>query len=198
MMKTKRIFYIGLIAIMALVISLVTLATSQSLMRIDAAEPKVLFPIDGSPYDFFGFALAVKSGTMIVGAHGSDPLGVNSGTAYIFRRKGGQWIQQAMLVPEDGEDHAWFGYSVDVDGRRAVVGAYGRFKPVSTGAVYVFRRKGASWKEEAKIMATDTDIGDHIGCAVAISGKTIVAGAFGRGDAGKNSGAAHCCPNVGF
>lgn len=190
-MKTTRIFYFRFLVLMGLVISLVTLVTSQSLLRIDTAVPKVLIPTDGSPNDFFGSALAVKSGTMIVGALGSDPLGVNSGAAYIFRRKGGEWNQQAMLVPEDGEDHAWFGCSVDVDGRRAVVGAYGRFEPVSTGAVYVFRRKGASWKEEAKIMATDTDIGDHIGCAVAISGKTIVAGAFGKGDAGKNSGAAY-------
>lgn len=190
-MKNRGIFLVRFVVLIGLVISLIILFASHSLARIDADIPMVLYPKGGSPYDGFGFALSVKLGTMIVGAHVCDPFGVNSGAAYIFRRKSGQWIQQAMLVPEDGEDHAWFGWSVDVDGRRAVVGAYGRFEPVSTGAVYVFRRKGASWKQEAKIMATDTEIGDHIGCAVAISGTTIVAGAFGKGDSGKNSGAAY-------
>ena len=139
-MKTKRIFYIGFIVTMALVISLVTLATSQSLMGIDTAEPKVIFPTEGSPNDFFGSALAVKSGTMIVGALGSDSFGVNSGAAYIFRRKGGEWIQQAMLFPEDGEDHAWFGCSIDVTGRTIVVGATSsEGASGKSGAVFVFK-----------------------------------------------------------
>lgn len=187
-MKRRNIYHMGLIVLVLLHVSLATLAASQLLAKTVAPIPQVIFPSEGE----CGWAIAVSGSTIIAGDDSASPFGLSSGAAHIFRRKSGQWIQQATLVPSDGEELAWFGRSVDVDGRIAVVGAPGPTSKVYlTGAVYVFRRKGGSWKEEAKLTAPIPEIRDRFGCSVAISGTTIVVGAKGKGHAGEKSGAVY-------
>jgi len=72
-----------------------------------------------------------------------------------------------------------------------------------SGAVYVFRRIGATWTQEAYLKASNTDPGDKFGRSVALSGDTLAVGAPGeassasgidgdQSDNGKgNSGAAY-------
>jgi FG-GAP repeat len=59
-----------------------------------------------------------------------------------------------------------------------VVGAYG--KNSSTGAAYVFVRSGTSWPQKAKLTASDGSAGDYFGNAVAISGSSVMVGAWGK------------------
>ncbi len=51
----------------------------------------------------------------------------------------------------------------------------------SSGAAYVFVREGGVWSQQAYLKASNTDMGDGFGSAVAISGNTIVVGATGEG-----------------
>ena len=86
-----------------------------------------------------------------------------------------------------------FGWSVAIDGNTLVVGAYtedGSATGVngipdngaaSSGAAYVFVREGGVWSQQAYLKASNTDMGDGFGSAVAISGNTIVVGATGEG-----------------
>ena len=75
------------------------------------------------------------------------------------------------------------------------------------GSAYVFSRSGTAWTQQAKLTAddatsdistfnTDTfvfddDRGSALGFSVAVSGDTVVAGAFGDNDKGKDAGAAY-------
>jgi hypothetical protein len=47
-----------------------------------------------------------------------------------------------------------------------------------SGAAYVFLRSGTSWNQQAYLKASNTDRNDHYGNAVAVSGGTVVVGAF--------------------
>lgn len=61
----------------------------------------------------------------------------------------------------------------------------------SAGAVYVFRRTGASWVAEQKITAPDGEAGDLFGEALAVDDDTLLVGATGDDDRGDNAGAVY-------
>ena len=54
-----------------------------------------------------------------------DNNGNNSGSAYVFKRTGSSWTEEAKLIPSDGAAGDEFGWSVSVSGDYAVVGAFG-------------------------------------------------------------------------
>ncbi|MBF0352011.1 MAG: hypothetical protein HQM11_13340, partial [SAR324 cluster bacterium] len=101
--------------------------------------------------------------------------------------------QQAYIkaVNNDSPDH--FSESIAISGDTLVVGAQGESSNQTTitngttassdnsnsgsGAVYVYKRTGTSWVQEAYIKAVNNDVSDHFGKSVAISGDTLVVGA---------------------
>ncbi len=75
-----------------------------------------------------------------------------------------------------------FGYSVDVSGNYAIVGAYsddfGTSNP-NMGSAYIFEKEGiADWELVQKINNSDQDDYDRFGWSVAIDGNRIVVGAY--------------------
>ncbi|WP_156779051.1 integrin [Acidovorax sp. RAC01] len=66
------------------------------------------------------------------------------------------------------------------NGTTLAVGAYG--EAGNTGAVYVFTRTGATWSQQARIVAPDGEANDYFGNAVALSadGSTLAIGADGQ------------------
>lgn len=97
---------------------------------------------NSAPGDHFGDAVALSGdgNTLVVGAHWQtgtlsgittgtnfgDATGPDSmGAAYVFRRTGGSWAQQAYLKASNNTDDFQFGTSVAVsgDGRTTAVGA---------------------------------------------------------------------------
>jgi len=86
------------------------------------------------------------------------------------------------LIAGDPANSDAFGWSVDVDGDRAVIGtpkddADGIGS--NTGAAYVFLRntQTGEWVQEEKLVMQGAAAGDEFGTSVAISGDTIVVGA---------------------
>ncbi len=69
---------------------------------------------DGGPVDSFGIDVAIDNDLAVVGAHLDDEMGPSAGAAYVFRRIGGAWIEQAKLVAPDGMPDDQFGRRVDV------------------------------------------------------------------------------------
>lgn len=100
--------------------------------------------------------------------------------------------QLAKLTAFDTGNNDVFAHSVSIDGRVAVIGAYGD-NSVSrqSGAAYVFRLQGSEWIEEAKLIASDTAIRDYLGWAVAVSDDVAVIGALNEEEAGSFAGAAY-------
>jgi hypothetical protein len=157
-----------------------------------------LVPADGAASDYFGYAVAVDAGTVVVGAYGDDDKGSDSGSAYVFVRTGGTWTQQAKLLAADGDAGDRFGDAVAVDAGTVVVGAsYDDDKGPYSGSVYVFTRTGGTWTQQAKLTAADGAAYDRFGYAVAVDGDTIVVGAYQDDDKGTNSGSAYVFTRTG-
>ncbi len=67
-----------------------------------------------------------------------------------------------------------------ISGQRIVVGSlYAEVGSTwNQGAVYIYQRSGSNWVEQPRIFASDGAEWDYFGCAVAISGDTLVVGAY--------------------
>lgn len=149
-------------------------------------QEKKLLPKGGDINDRFGSSIAISEDgtTILVGAPGDeDPNGVSAGSAYVFSKADGAWIQKAKLVPNDGDQNDKFGSSVamSADGSTALVGAAHDEDPIGTGAgsAYVFAPRGDVWKQQTKLVPTQGDGDDAFGSSVVMSadGNTVLVGA---------------------
>jgi len=133
----------------------------------------------GGANDMFGLSveMGVGGNEVVIGAKGST-VGANSaqGCAYIFKRNGTTWTQQAKLTASDGTANDMFGSSVSIDGNYVIIGASGDNPPA--GSSYVFF-KNSEWMDnqafQAKIVASDASV--SFGADVSISGDYAIAGA---------------------
>jgi hypothetical protein len=128
---------------------------------------------DGTDFNYFGYSVALDGSTALIGA---DLLGA----VYVFQQSGGTWTQSQKLTASDEGPSDVFGYSVLVDGSTAFVGAYGNNQ--FQGAVYVFTESGGTWTEAQKLTADDGIPNAYFGYSIAVSGSTLLVGAWGDGD----------------
>jgi hypothetical protein len=150
---------------------------------------RILVRAGGAEADSFGSSVAVSGDTIVVGAPGedsnatgvngnqSDNSGTNSGAAYVFIRRGTNWIQQAYLKASNAEAGCGFSPPGDANSFAERV------------------RQIVAW--------TGAGVGDRFGSSVALSKDTIVVGAPGEDsnaagvngnqsdNTGTNSGAAY-------
>jgi len=130
--------------------------------------------------DHYGAVMASDGNVMVIGATGG--YGRSSGAAYVMERVDGEWVVQAKLSAKLGQQ--LFGATLAVDGDTVIVGAFAEDLPgakYSAGAVYVFRRSGPQWIEEARLTASDAARNDEFGRSIAIEGDTLLIGSFNRG-----------------
>ncbi len=155
-------------------------------------EEAKLVASDGESGDDFGDAVSISNDVIAVGAWGDDDNGVNSGSAYVFRYDGTNWMEEAKILPSNGKTHEGFGDSISINGDSIVAGSTGdEDNGGSAGAAYVFRYDGSDWVEESKLLASDGDIADYFGWSVAIDGETAVVGTWADDDNGLSSGSAY-------
>lgn len=147
---------------------------------------------DTSEGDQFGTALAMSGDYAIVGAPRKTGIGRRSGAAYIFTRRGTEWVEQAKLVAADETRSDYFGISVAIDGDTALVGGHRTNEPFAdAGSVYVFERTGTNWNQTEKLSAPDADSFAYFGFSVGINKDTAIIGAIRDDEAGNDAGAAH-------
>jgi len=154
------------------------------------AQEAKLLASDGAAFDEFGVSVSISGDYAVVGAWRDDDNGTDAGSAYVFKRNGTSWAQEAKLLPSGGAADDWFGNSVSISGDYAVVGAY-LDDGYDLGSAYLFKRTGISWAEEAKLLASDGAIGDLFGSSVSISGDYAVVGAVLDNDNGNDAGSAY-------
>ena len=131
--------------------------------------------------DKFGYSVAVDGDIAVVGAYRDGENDVtDSGAAYVFTRSGGVvWDRGVKLTASDGAPYNNFGISVAVDGETVVVGAPGDDdNGTDSGSVYVFTNTNGVWSQAAKLTASDGATLDYFGQSVAVSGDTILVGAY--------------------
>jgi len=128
-------------------------------------------------HDWFGDAVAISGSTIVVGAPSVSVLTPGLGRAYVFTRTATGWHESGELAGSGSTPGDLFGVSVAVSGRTIVVGAPSHAS--KAGAAYVFINVGRRWQSE-ELRGNDTVAKDDFGDSVAISGNTIVVGAFDR------------------
>ena len=139
---------------------------------------------DGAAFDQFGFSVALDGDSKLIGARLDDDHGLSSGSAYLFDAMG----SETKLTAADAADGDQFGYSVALDGGKALVGASsGDGNSGDSGAVYLFNGIGG----QSKLSAGDGAPSDFFGSAVALENGTALVGARGDDDLGANSGSAY-------
>ena len=169
--------------------------------------------------DFFGVRLALSAdgATLAVGAESEDSaatgIGGNeadntaadAGAVYVFGRTGTTWAQQAYVKASNTEAGDLFGHTVALsgDGATLAVGAFGEASAATgingdqasnaatrASAVYVFRRAGATWGQEAYVKASNARAEALFGASLALSGDgaTLAVGSYGETSAAKGIG----------
>ena len=158
-------------------------------------EQQRLLASDGTANDQFGSSLAVSGGTLVIGALG-ETIGANSqqGAAYIFTFDGTNWVEQQKISASDGAANDHFGGEAAISGDTLVIGVPEKTVNGNTlqGAAYVFKKNGASWSEQQKLLASDGGFAARFGNNITIEGDTIVVGASQATSAGHSfQGAAY-------
>ena len=145
---------------------------------------------DAADNDRFGASVAISGTRAIIGAHGRDENGTNSGLAYLYDATTGQQIGNPLQASDAAEGDQ-FGRAVAISGTTAIVGA--RFNDdngTSSGSAYIFNT--VTGQQISKIVPNDDGAaGDEFGVSVAISDFIAIAGAFGDDANGVGSGSAY-------
>jgi len=98
---------------------------------------------DAGKDDQFGNSVAISGDYAIVGAYLEDAGGNIAGAAYIFKRDGTSWVQEAKILASDAGASDYFGYSVSISGDSAIVGAvYEDTGGGDAGAAYIYSALG--------------------------------------------------------
>ncbi|HXE56806.1 MAG TPA: choice-of-anchor B family protein [Gemmatimonadales bacterium] len=143
---------------------------------------------DSSRADGFGRRLAVEGNTLLVAASPGDSS--EGGKVHVYQRSGtgaaAAWRHLGHFAPSSIKPGERFGRALALRGDVAVVGS--TRADSLRGAVYVFRRSGTEWREEAKLRPDDVKPGTGFGASLAFDGERIVAAAQ---QADSNAGAVY-------
>lgn len=164
---------------------------------------------DSSLYDYFGNSVAIDGDLIVIGAHGDAVLGVNSGSAYVFKRNDrgtptnladDTWDQKQKLLAPDGGAYDAFGTAVGISANSLIVGAYREGNPgdpfyldSGAGAAYIFTSadNGNAWTHQQKLVALDRASNARFGWSVAIHQNTALVGAYLSQDPALGTGSAY-------
>ncbi len=141
---------------------------------------------DGAENDQLGYSVAIAENTIVAGAP-FHMVGSNTdqGAAYVFTMPAGGWentAQTAELTASDGGQSDQLGSSVAIFDATIVAGApyHDLGSNLFQGMTYVFTPAGGGWTnatQTEELSASDGTGGDRLGGSVAISERTIAAGA---------------------
>lgn len=142
-------------------------------------------------FDSFGSDVSLRGNCLLVGANSDDDNGDRSGAAYIFRKTGKKWKQEAKIVAKDGNAGDRFGLKVELMENNAIIGVGLDDNEKECGSVYIFEHEGNHWLERTKIIPYDGQKLDYFGSNISVYGNYMLVGANGDDDVAKNAGSAY-------
>ncbi len=152
---------------------------------------------DGDAGDALGSQVALQSPWLASGAYDHDDPYWSGGATYVWKL-GNIWALHTKLGTSDMQPGDWFGYSLDIQGERMVVGAPHRAHPESgtyrSGAAYAFELVNDEWLEVGVLGPVDAVAAGEraeFGWVTEIDGTTAVVGAWlADTEAGEDAGSA--------
>lgn len=106
----------------------------------------------------------------------------------VTRQAAGDFAQQAYIKASNTQTNDFFGYALAISGDTLAVGVKdedsgtvginttSNESATDSGAVYVFKRSGTTWLQEAYIKSSNSETKDRFGISVGVSGDTLVVG----------------------
>ncbi|MFI4915546.1 MAG: GC-type dockerin domain-anchored protein [Phycisphaerales bacterium JB060] len=151
---------------------------SIALAQLAPCETQRLVPPVLSDWGEFGGHVEMNGRHMIVADWRDGALAVPAGSylhggvqAYQLNDASGQWELIQTIYPADIDAGHLFGYHIDLDGDRLIVGGTGSdLGGSNAGAAYVFDFDGAQWVETGVLLPSEPEAGGGFGERVAISG----------------------------
>ena len=140
--------------------------------------------------DQFGSSLAVEGNRLVVGAPGADPGMIpGAGTAYVFERQGGVWVERTALTATSSNAGAALGTAVAIHNGAVAVSAPAEYTDVmDSGAILIYEEVGQSWVQTARVKDPGRHAYDHFGESFVFSGDRLIVGAPDADDGGRCSG----------
>ncbi len=118
--------------------------------------------------------VALGGDVAVVGVWGTNK---NTGAAFVYRRSGNNWTQEAELKAPEPQEQAQFGNGVVVVGGDVLVGEVGADS--TRGGVHVFRKEGSEWKRVTKILHSNAQKNDRFGSPIRLNGNRVLIGSIG-------------------
>jgi len=133
-----------------------------------------------SPTHKFGQSISVEGDLMLVGD--SEVHESSAGAAYVFRRMGAHWRQEARLTGPAGAYR--FGLSVAVSNGQVYVVSPGSNNPLGgvEGAVFVFAHNGIEWQHESTLLVNDAQESGRSLCLISSHGNHVAVAACWSGE----------------
>jgi len=138
-------------------------------------DPQRLVPPVGVETRAYGRAIAMSDDRLVAGdptaARCAAPDSCFAGAVHAYRMVGGAWVLQQTVVPPDSTYGDRFGYHVDLDGDRMIVGSvFAQLAGFSAGAAYFYEFDGGEWVETARVAPPEPIAWSDFGSTVAIEG----------------------------
>ncbi|MCH7954230.1 MAG: choice-of-anchor D domain-containing protein [Candidatus Marinimicrobia bacterium] len=132
----------------------VRLMCSNAAARAGLRKRSCFLPMER--HDEFGFSVSISGDYAAVGAWLDDENGDDAGSAYLFKRRGTSWAEEAKLTASDGAADDQFAISVSISVGYAVVGAVGD----GSGSAYVYNVFSASPTAVVSLSPSPLNFGD--------------------------------------
>lgn len=141
--------------------------------------------------DFFGAAVDIDGGRLLVGAYGDGPSTPGSGAAYTFVHDGAQWnLEDKLDVPDDTIQD--LGLSAAIDGNLVVLGAPSSAMGLGfEGAAVAFEFDAGQWRPREKLLADPPVRSEYFGSSLAMKDGRLIVGARGRSGGSFDLGSAY-------
>ena len=150
-------------------------------VEIFGSSPGAAFVFEKTSGGFRETQKLVSTSTGSFGALGVDIDGPDlaigdfaNETVSMYRRRGGQWSPTQVITLPPGAEAGSFGFAVDLDDGRLVVGSRGQ---ADGGSAYLYRRVRGQWELELEIESSDLGPDDAFANTVSIDGTSLFVGA---------------------
>ncbi|ETR66125.1 MAG: alpha beta-propellor repeat-containing integrin [Candidatus Magnetoglobus multicellularis str. Araruama] len=143
--------------------------------------------ITGQSSEYWGNTVDITDQYAMIGSYYYNS---QQGKAYIYTLE--SWTK-IDLRPNDPANSDYFGWSVALNNNYAIVGAYyDDDNGSNSGSAYVFQNNSGTWKQVAKMTASDGYNNEYYGYNVSMSANHFFIGAYNKAS---STGAVYVYPN---